>query len=322
MSHTQENCSFEYDVCLSFAGENRPYVKKVASILKEKSVRVFFADFSESELWGKDLYEHFDFIYRKAARFCVVFISKEYARKSWPTHERRSAQARSMSQNSEYVLPARFDNTPVPGLRDTVGYVDLRTTKPGVLVELILEKLGPRSVSMYFPETPDRLYEALDANSEDEKILLQHYAWAFFQSLKMMTVDERRIVYFILRNGCPADLPDNLHIDVEYLKRLSGKNLRQVKGILAKISCLGFSSRLKKERQKKSEFGSSRMIYLEWHDRSVDFGGNFTEIANLVMSLAVDNYCAEHGIETFDRLDFSRLSTLSIEDDGKAQDNP
>ncbi len=33
--------SFEYDVCLSFAGEDRNYVKRVANALKSKGVRIF-----------------------------------------------------------------------------------------------------------------------------------------------------------------------------------------------------------------------------------------------------------------------------------------
>jgi hypothetical protein len=66
-------------------------------------------------LWGKDLYEHLDWIYQKAARYCVLFASEAYANKVWTTHERRSAQARALQSNQEYVLPVRFDDTEIPG---------------------------------------------------------------------------------------------------------------------------------------------------------------------------------------------------------------
>jgi hypothetical protein len=36
------------------------------------------------------LVEHLHKVYSGSARFCVMFISKHYADKVWPTHERRS----------------------------------------------------------------------------------------------------------------------------------------------------------------------------------------------------------------------------------------
>jgi len=47
---------FEYDVCLSFAGEQRDYIEKVAQDLTSRGVRVFFDDYERVKLWGKDLY--------------------------------------------------------------------------------------------------------------------------------------------------------------------------------------------------------------------------------------------------------------------------
>ncbi len=58
----RESQDFEYDVCLSFAGEDRAYVKEVASKLREMSIRVFYDDYEQAELWGKDLYTHLDAI--------------------------------------------------------------------------------------------------------------------------------------------------------------------------------------------------------------------------------------------------------------------
>ena len=132
----------EYDVCLSFATEQRPYVEQVADILRSHGVKVFYDSFEQATLWGKDLYEHLDEIYRKSSRYCVVFASADYARKIWTNHERRSAQARAIIQNQEYILPARFDNTDIPGIRSTVAYIDLQRTTPAKLARLIIEKLG------------------------------------------------------------------------------------------------------------------------------------------------------------------------------------
>jgi hypothetical protein len=79
----------EYEVVLSFAGEDREYVEKVAHILRTNEVSVFYDNYEEASLWGKDLVEHLHKVYSGSARFCVMFISKHYAEKVWPTHERR-----------------------------------------------------------------------------------------------------------------------------------------------------------------------------------------------------------------------------------------
>jgi len=121
---------FEYDVALSFAGEDREYVEQVANILKEKNIKVFYDKYEEAELWGKDLYVHLDDIYRKKARFTVMFISKHYANKLWTNHERKSAQARAFKERGAYILPARFYDTDVDGILPTVGHISLKP-KPG-----------------------------------------------------------------------------------------------------------------------------------------------------------------------------------------------
>jgi hypothetical protein len=131
----------EYDVCLSFAGEDRPYVEMVARGLKEQGLRVFYDQDEVVSLWGKDLAEHFDWVYRRSSRYCVMFISASYAEKAWTRHERRSALARSVVEDYEYILPARFDDTELPGLQPTRGYVDLREISPATLVEFVVEKV-------------------------------------------------------------------------------------------------------------------------------------------------------------------------------------
>lgn len=42
--------AFAYDVALSFAGGNRDYVEKVASLLKNDEVRVFYDRFEQVDL--------------------------------------------------------------------------------------------------------------------------------------------------------------------------------------------------------------------------------------------------------------------------------
>jgi hypothetical protein len=131
-----------YEVVLSFAGEDREYVEQVAEHLRAHSVRCFYDKFEEVDLWGKDLVEYFDRVYRGTARYCVMFISEHYEKKIWTIHERRSALAKAIQEKQEYILPARFDDTEIPGIRPTVGYVSLKDKTPQQFGDLILLKLG------------------------------------------------------------------------------------------------------------------------------------------------------------------------------------
>ena len=73
-----------------------------------------------------------------------MFISKAYVEKAWTTHERQHAQERALFAQEEYILPARFDDTAVPGMTNTVAFQDLRHTTPQQLVDLIITKLHRR----------------------------------------------------------------------------------------------------------------------------------------------------------------------------------
>ena len=131
----------DYDIALSFAGEERNYVDQVANLLKERGVKVFYDVFEEASLWGKDLYVHLSEVYQQRAQFTVMFISEAYANKLWTNHERKSAQARAFQEAQEYILPARFDDTNIPGVLPTVGYISLKGRSPENLVSLITKKL-------------------------------------------------------------------------------------------------------------------------------------------------------------------------------------
>jgi TIR domain-containing protein len=131
---------FEYDVAFSFASEDKNYVERVVDALRGRA-RVFFASLEPVTLWGEDLYVNLDKVYREKSRFCVMFISRHYAEKWWTNHERRSAQARALENNQVYILPARFDDTEIPGVLDTIGHIDLRQLSPEQFAAILMEKI-------------------------------------------------------------------------------------------------------------------------------------------------------------------------------------
>jgi hypothetical protein len=134
-------------VALSFAGAQRPYVEQVARALKAGGVRYFYDDDEQIELWGKPLAEELPAIYGEQAAAVVMFVSAEYAAWDWTRHERRAALARAVRERREYVLPARFDDTPLPGLLTDVSCVDLSTKTPQQFAAMIVGKLAALGIT-------------------------------------------------------------------------------------------------------------------------------------------------------------------------------
>ena len=90
---SRETSVYDFDVALSYASEDRQYVQSVARGLRDSGVRVFYDEFLVAELWGVNLYTYLDEVYRKRAKYAIVFASNNYAKKTWTAHERQSAQA-------------------------------------------------------------------------------------------------------------------------------------------------------------------------------------------------------------------------------------
>jgi hypothetical protein len=141
MTNNSEAEEFDYEIALSFAGEDRAMAEQLANDLKRDGVRVFYDAYEQAALWGKDLYQHLQMVYRDRARYCIIFVSESYANKLWPRHELKQAQARAFKEHSEYILPLRLDDTEIPGLNATTGYIDVRQHGLDEVHRVILQKL-------------------------------------------------------------------------------------------------------------------------------------------------------------------------------------
>lgn len=131
-----------YDVAVSFAGEDRLYVEQVANASKLRGLSVFYDGYEKADLWGKDLYVHLTNVYKDYSKYCLMFISEHYARKQWTNHERRAAQERAFSENREYILPLRLDDSSVDGVLKTTGFIDARHTTVEEIVEMLRGKVS------------------------------------------------------------------------------------------------------------------------------------------------------------------------------------
>lgn len=325
----QTGAEYEYDVCLSFAGEEREYVEAVAKTLKRHGVTVFYDRYEQVELWGKDLYQHLDHVFRHAAAYCVAFISEAYVAKVWAKLELASAQARDLYEQNEYLLPARFDNTELPGLRPTIGYIDLRRLPPAGLAELIVEKVRRTPRSNVFPDYPNAVFVALSPQPDHPRrgphVLAQ--VKGFYEAVRRMSEQERRVVFSLFLAGCQGELPENVHISADVLRRLTGFSVDELKSLLGGLQSLGFFVRYRPEgsghdpgdhasakpsllKDTLAEAAEVRGDFaLEWHLMSLnELGGNATLTAAIVVELAGGPSFTEHGLATLLRLDFSALA--------------
>lgn len=72
----------------------------------------------------------------------VIFVSQTWVEKAWPRHERRATISRAVRESEACFLAARFDDTPVPGLPDSIHYLRAEEYSPVELGSEIAQKLG------------------------------------------------------------------------------------------------------------------------------------------------------------------------------------
>lgn len=86
---------FEFEVALSFAGENRELARFIAESLDLLDVPVFFDEMFEVNFLGKAWSSRFKDIFATKSRFVVCLLDKYHAEKIWPTFEREHFVPRS-----------------------------------------------------------------------------------------------------------------------------------------------------------------------------------------------------------------------------------
>jgi hypothetical protein len=133
---------YQFDIAVSFAGTERKIAEELATSVRDAGFAVFCDSFYPEMLWGKNLVEFFDDIYRKQARYCVMFISPEYRDRMWTQHERRSAQARALEERGDdYILPIVAQPAELPGMQPTLGYLSLAEHPINEVAEITIKKL-------------------------------------------------------------------------------------------------------------------------------------------------------------------------------------
>lgn len=132
----------QYDVAVSFAGAERPYVQMVVNELRSAGVTVFYDEDEQVALWGKNLVDEFLEINSKRAFRVVMFVSEEYVARGFPNHERQAALDRQLASRDPYILPVRMDDAQLTGLPKSTAYIDARSLAPGDVAAAVAEHLA------------------------------------------------------------------------------------------------------------------------------------------------------------------------------------
>ncbi|WP_240691507.1 TIR domain-containing protein [Amycolatopsis nivea] len=134
--------AYDYDVAVSFAGEDRVFVEAVVREVVDAGYKVFYDQDEQVSLWGEDLTEYLPKIYEERARYAVMFVSRHYAAKPWTRFERRSVLLRAINQPEPYLLPVRLDATQLDDVRDSISYLDGNIVGASGIASAICQKLG------------------------------------------------------------------------------------------------------------------------------------------------------------------------------------
>jgi hypothetical protein len=132
-----------------------------------------------------------------------------------------------------------------------------------------------------------------------------------------MTSTERLVVYSLLIHGCPHDLPENIHIELDLLRRVTKLSDNQLYEILSGLASLGFIITLPKRLT-----ATQNKAHLRWLIWSNEFAklatkqsSNFTHVAVAMVGIVARHYCELHAMRILERLNFSALSKITAIDD-------
>jgi hypothetical protein len=135
--------SFEYDVVISFAGKDREVARTIRDVIAAEGYRVFYDYENQHALLGENLAQFLHDVFFRRGRYAVVVVSKAFTESLWASNwEWHAVLARMQSQRETYLLPYLLDDTEVPGLNPTVGYVTRDQCPPREFGRLVVRKLA------------------------------------------------------------------------------------------------------------------------------------------------------------------------------------
>lgn len=187
---------------------------------------------------------------------------------------------------------------------------------PAQLADMIAEKLGPPRAAPGFPDKTDRLWKSLDLRGDSKKTKTakresERIARSFYSALQRMTEDERRVAASVLAFGCPGELPEGVHLSLDYLSRVTGMPKAQLLEHLAAVRSLNVKARVREPIHKPTAgelLPDDQDVLLSFWSAEVPASREATRVAHKAVLCAGHNFCADHAVAVVTLLDFRRLS--------------
>lgn len=135
--------SHVFDVALSFPGEARPLVEKIAQEMERRlgPNSYFYDNNYVSQLARPSLDTLLQGVYSRA-KLDVVFLSADYKRKDWCGVEFRAVKEIIFNRENSRVMFVRTDDGTVDGVFKTDGYIDARKFEAAKIADFICERLN------------------------------------------------------------------------------------------------------------------------------------------------------------------------------------
>ena len=133
----------DYQVALSFAGEQRDYVEEVARHLAARSIAVFYDGFEAVQLWGKDAAEAFHEVYSDACDICRDVYLKRLRHQSLdPTRTPVDAEPNAERGRGSMFFPFVLTTHRCRACPTNTLYLNAHQFSPAELSAEIARKLG------------------------------------------------------------------------------------------------------------------------------------------------------------------------------------
>jgi hypothetical protein len=143
-----------FRIALSFPGERRQIVQQVAERLAASlgQEHVLYDVYHEAEFARPNLDTHLQRLYHDESELIVVFLCAHYEQKEWCGLEWRAIRDLIKKRKDQSVMLLRFDDSDIPGVFSTDGYIWIGERSPEEIGELVLQRLeisrGKRDLSI------------------------------------------------------------------------------------------------------------------------------------------------------------------------------
>ena len=142
--YSTHSVNLRFRVALSFSGKRREFISRVAEYLANVigKDRVLYDKYYEPEFARPSLDTYLQCLYHSQSELIVVFICSDYKEKEWCGLEWRAISDLIKKREFSKIMLLRFDDTEIPGLYGTDGYIPIEGRNEVDVANMILKRLA------------------------------------------------------------------------------------------------------------------------------------------------------------------------------------